>query len=178
MNYILFDGDTRNSLLPFTFTRPVADIRIGILTIREKWEKHLGTLTSTITEEYLSQKFPLVKTSVNVLINGSFLPNGALATVVKALEAAEAIYYEDELVAYSTEDPEIEFDATKFRIVQFEEELLRVQHTWDIFSKNGEALQADFDLITSGRKSAAISETNSLINPGEYLFRGRRKSRI
>ncbi len=33
-----FDGTVRNALLPFTFTRPVADIRVGILTIREKWE--------------------------------------------------------------------------------------------------------------------------------------------
>ena len=57
MNYILFDSDVRNSLLPFTYTRPVADIRIGILTIREKWEKFLGFTTSTITEEYLSKRF-------------------------------------------------------------------------------------------------------------------------
>ncbi|HQX03888.1 MAG TPA: putative sugar nucleotidyl transferase, partial [Flavobacterium sp.] len=47
MNYILFDGPVRNALLPFTFTRPVADIRIGILTIREKWEKYLGYTTTT-----------------------------------------------------------------------------------------------------------------------------------
>ena len=53
MNYILFDGNIRNSLLPFTYTRPVADIRVGILTIREKWEKALGLTTTTITEEYL-----------------------------------------------------------------------------------------------------------------------------
>ena len=55
MNYILFDGPSRNNLLPFTFTRPVADIRVGILTIREKWEKHLGFTTTTITEDYLSR---------------------------------------------------------------------------------------------------------------------------
>ena len=61
MNYILFDGTVRNALLPFTFTRPVADIRIGVLTIREKWEKHLGYTTTTLTEEYLSEKFPMVE---------------------------------------------------------------------------------------------------------------------
>lgn len=63
MNYILFDGTVRNALLPLTFTRPVAEIRVGILTIREKWEKHLGTTTTTITEEYLSEKFPMVERS-------------------------------------------------------------------------------------------------------------------
>ena len=51
MNYILFDGTVRNALLPFTFTRPVADIRVGIFTIREKWEQYLGYTTSTLTEE-------------------------------------------------------------------------------------------------------------------------------
>ena len=56
MNYILFDGNVRDSLLPFTYTRPVADIRIGILTLREKWEKILGLTTTTITEEYLEEK--------------------------------------------------------------------------------------------------------------------------
>ena len=56
MNYILFDGEVRDALLPFTYTRPVADIRIGILTIREKWERRLGLTTTTITEEYFRVK--------------------------------------------------------------------------------------------------------------------------
>ena len=74
MNFILFDGSVRNSLLPFTFTRPVADIRNGILSIREKWEKHLGFTTTTITEEYLEAKYPMVELEENVIINASFLP--------------------------------------------------------------------------------------------------------
>ena len=86
MNYILFDGTVRNALLPFTFTRPVADIRIGILTIREKWEKYLGSTTTTLTEEYLSEKFPMVEMEENVMINASFLPNDVLSEMVKSLE--------------------------------------------------------------------------------------------
>ena len=82
MNYILFDGPVRNALLPLTFTRPVADIRIGILTIREKWEKHLGSTTTTLTEEYLSEKFPMVEMEDNVMINASFLPDGKLVELV------------------------------------------------------------------------------------------------
>ena len=74
MNYILFDSDVRNALLPFTYTRPVADIRIGILTIREKWEKFLGFTTTSITEEYLENKYPMVELDKNILINASFLP--------------------------------------------------------------------------------------------------------
>ena len=68
MNYILFDSDVRSSLLPFTYTRPVADIRIGILTIREKWEKFLGFTTTSITEEYLEDKYPMVELDKNILI--------------------------------------------------------------------------------------------------------------
>ena len=71
MNYILFDGTVRNALLPFTFTRPVADILVGILTIREKWENYLGTTTTTITEEYLAEKYPMVEMEQNVMINAS-----------------------------------------------------------------------------------------------------------
>ena len=91
MNYILFDGTVRNALLPFTFTRPVADIRIGILTIREKWEKYLGYTTTTLTEEYLSEKFPMVEMEDNVMINASFLPNDILVEMVTSLEKNQAI---------------------------------------------------------------------------------------
>ena len=78
MNYILFDGTVRNALLPFTYTKPVADLRVGILTIREKWEKYLGYTTTTLTEEYLEEKYPMVELEHNVMINASFLPTKAL----------------------------------------------------------------------------------------------------
>ena len=85
MNYILFDGEVRNALLPFTYTRPVADIRIGILTIREKWEKRLGLTTATLTEEYLSEKFPMVEMEENIMLNASFLPTDELVAQAKNL---------------------------------------------------------------------------------------------
>ncbi|HLT54020.1 MAG TPA: putative sugar nucleotidyl transferase, partial [Flavobacteriaceae bacterium] len=99
MNYILFDGPSRNNLLPFTFTRPVADIRVGILTIREKWELYLGYTTTTVTEDYLSDKFPMVEMEENVMINASFLPNLELAELVKNLEENQAIFKGDEVLA-------------------------------------------------------------------------------
>jgi hypothetical protein len=83
MNYILFDGPSRNNLLPFTFTRPVADIRVGILTIREKWETFLDSTTTTITEDYLSDKYPMVEMDENVMINASYLPNLELVEMIK-----------------------------------------------------------------------------------------------
>ncbi|MEJ1223628.1 GlmU family protein [Sediminicola sp. 1XM1-17] len=165
MNYILFDGTVRNSLLPFTFTRPVAEIRVGILTIREKWEKFLGYTTTTITEEYLSEKYPMVELEENILINASFLPNKDLVDLVKNLKENEAIFLKEEIVAFfalkSQEDP----DFSKYRAIEFEGEALRIEHTWDIFSKNGKAIEADFKLLTEGRKSAPISKTNTVFNP-------------
>jgi hypothetical protein len=92
MNYILFDGTVRKQLLPFTYTRPVADIRVGILTIREKWEYHLNTTTSTVTEEYLSEKWPMVEFEQNVMINASYLPTPNLATIVKGMTENQAIF--------------------------------------------------------------------------------------
>ncbi|VAW13225.1 Sugar-phosphate nucleotidyl transferase [hydrothermal vent metagenome] len=164
MNYILFDGTVRTALLPFTFTRPVADIRVGILTIREKWEKYLGNTTTTITEDYLSEKYPMVEMPENVLINASFLPNQGLVDMVKALKENEAVFYGDEVIAFFSKETQAAIDFSKYTQIAFKGNVLRIENTWDIFSKNGEALQADFDYITAGRKSAPISDTNSLIN--------------
>ena len=156
MNYILFDGAVRNQLLPFTFTRPVADIRIGILTIREKWEKFLGSTTTTVTEEYLSDKFPMVELEHNVLINASFCPSENLVLLIKNLQENQAIFYNDEPLAfYAKEDQEIDFDA--FTITQYtDDDVLRIENTWDIFEKNHQAIMRDYDVLTQGRSSEAI----------------------
>src|ERR1044072_5604030 len=114
MNYILFDGTVRNALLPFTYTRPVADIRVGILTIREKWEKYLGYTTTTLTEEYLMEKYPMVEMEENVMINASFLPTEALAEMVMSLEANQAIFYGDEVIAFFTNDTQEEVDFSAY----------------------------------------------------------------
>ena len=169
MNYILFDGTVRRALLPFTFTRPVADIRIGILTIREKWENYLGNTITTITEDYLSERFPMVEMDENVLINASFLPNTELVNLVANLNEKEAVFYGEEVIAFYTKETQEEVDFSTYTHIEYEGPVLRIENTWDIFSKNGEAMQADFELLTKGRKSAPISKTNSLVNP-ENIF--------
>ena len=95
MNYILFDGSARNQLLPFTYTRPVADIRVGILTIREKWEKMLGFTTSTVTEDYLIDKFPMIELEQNIFINASVLPNEDLVILIQNLSENIALFIDD-----------------------------------------------------------------------------------
>ncbi|MCX2681557.1 GlmU family protein [Galbibacter sp. EGI 63066] len=169
MNFILFDGPSRNALLPFTYTRPVADIRIGILTIREKWEKHLGYTTTTITEDYLSDKYPMVEMEENVMINASFLPNEDLVEQIKGLKPEQAIFYDEEVIAFFTTDAQEEVDLKKYKAIEYEGECVQIQHTWDIFSKNGEALESDFDLITKGRESQPLPSSNNVIAP-ENIF--------
>lgn len=169
MNYILFDGTVRNALLPFTFTRPVADIRLGILTIREKWEKYLGSTTTTLTEEYLSGKFPMVEMENNVLINASFLPNDILAEMVKNLEKNQAVFQGEEVIAFYTNDTQEEVDFDTYEIIEFNEECLKLEHTWDIFAKNDAALREDFELITEDRKSQPIPKSVNVISP-ENIF--------
>lgn len=169
MNYILFDGNVRNQLLPFTFTRPVADIRVGILTIREKWEHYLGFTTTTVTEDYLSEKHPFVELESNIFINASFLPSENLSNIVKGLQENQAVFFEDEPIAFfTTEGQEVDFET--YDIIQYSyNDILRIEQTWDIFSKNGEAIIRDFEMLTKGRTSQALPENIWTKNP-ENIF--------
>ena len=169
MNYILFDGAVRNALLPFTYTKPVADLRIGILTIREKWEKHLSLTTTTITEEYLEEKYPMVELEENVLINASFCPTNELVEKVKNLSTNEAIFKGEEVIAFYTSDSQEEVNFDTYKQIEFEEDLIQVKNTWDIFALNAEAIQQDFDLITEGRTSQPIPEGTRYIDK-ENIF--------
>ena len=170
MNYILFDGSVRNSLLPFTYTRPVADIRIGILTIREKWEKYLGFTITTITEEYLEDKYPMVEMDENILINASFLPTDELVAMVKGLKENQAIIKGDEIVAFFTKDTQEEVDFDTYEVINCISELLQIKNTWDIFSLNSEAIEADFKLLTEGRTSQPIPATVNCINKDQIFL--------
>ena len=169
MNYILFDGTVRDALLPFTFTRPVADIRIGILTIREKWEKYLGSTTTTLTEEYLSEKFPMVELAENIMINASFLPNDILSELVSNLEPNQAIFKGEEVIAFFTQDSQEEVNFDTYEIIEYTEDCLFIANTWDIFAKNDAAIREDFELLTEDRKSQPIPKSVNVIS-SENIF--------
>lgn len=169
MNYILFDGPSRNNLLPFTYTRPVADIRVGILTIREKWEFFLDSTTTTVTEEYLSDKYPMVEMEENVMINASYLPNLSLVERVKSLTENQAIFKGEDVIAFFAKEGQDDIDFELYDAIEFDEELIEINNTWDIFSKNGKAIQEDFSLLTKGRSSEPIPPSNNIIAP-ENIF--------
>lgn len=169
MNFILFDGPERNHLLPFTYTRPVADIRVGILSLREKWEKHLNASTTTQTQDYLSEKFPTEEVEKNIKINPAYLPTFNLAGIVKNLKENQALFDEDQPIAYFySKNQEINFD--DFEVIQYtHDDLLKIANTWDIFRLNGEAIERDFKLLTEGRKSQPIPDSVFCINK-ENIF--------
>ncbi|WP_047547720.1 GlmU family protein [Psychroserpens sp. Hel_I_66] len=169
MNYILFDGPSRNNLLPFTFTRPVADIRVGILTIREKWEKHLGYSTTTVTEDYLSNKYPMVELDENVMINASYLPNKKLVETIKGLKENQAIFQGENVIAFFTKETQEEVDFETYNAIEFNEPILKIENTWDIFAINGDAIQEDFDLLTHDRTSQPIPSSNNVLG-SEHIF--------
>ena len=159
MNYILFDSN-REFLFPLTHTRPISEIRIGILTIKEKWATHIRKNFSTQTSDYLQAKYPLQKDLDNVYINGGLCPNKALVTAIQKLADGEGLYAGDTLLAYRNEP---------HQKVSFNEEFTQIKKLWHIFQYNATELQADFDLLTAGRSSQTLSDTN-LVMGSENIF--------
>lgn len=170
MNYILFDDETRESLKPLTYIRPVCDIRVGILTIREKWEKYLGEKTSTITEDYLSVKYPTEESEAMMLINGSICPTESLVKQVKALKTGQTLMSEGNVIIamYKTKE-EFLAEEDNSETIESKEDFIRIVNPWDIFVMNDRAIREDFALITKGRKSAKLSETNRVLG-AENVF--------
>ncbi|MEO5572318.1 MAG: GlmU family protein [Bacteroidia bacterium] len=174
MNYILCDFN-RENLFPFTFMRPVAEIRAGILTIREKWELLLGEKTSSLTAPYLSEKFPLKTVAQNICINASVLPTEKLVSKIKALKPSQQLVYRDKTVAVHLTEDELNFTTLPasfpgFETVNAEEELLIIENLWDIFLLNDKTLRADFNLLTANRQSEKISSTNKIINESSVFI--------
>ncbi len=166
MNYILFDTLRRDHLLPLTFIRPSADIRIGILTIREKWETYLNTKTSSVTESYLQEKYPLKTEAQNILLNGTICPNPALVEEIKNLKNDEALVSGEIIIAMHLKKDDLdkinESDAG-IKEIQSKAIYTKINNTWDIFAKNGDEIRADFELLSKGRKSQKITSGNHVI---------------
>ena len=176
LNVILFDNETRDHLLPLTFTRPVCELRLGILTIREKWERHLDAKASHITQDYLSEKYPINISDDNLVINGGVLPSEPLLRLVSQLENNEALLHNEELIA-------ARLNAKQFERLMHDEEIdelkgfevgdtpfIKIERPWHLFTNNEQALKEDFELLTKNRSSKALSETNTVIGDPQQIF--------
>ena len=171
MNIILFDQNRRN-LLPFTYTRPCAEFRCGILKLSEKWKHRVPDANiSFLTEEYLSKKYPVNYSDKNYYVNGTILANKELISAISSLESNQALIdiSGKVLAIYSSDKLSFEeIEEKGFTAVKFTGEYLGIDNIWDIFSKNGKAIEEDFELITKGRDSQPLGETNTHI--GDRLF--------
>ena len=170
MNYLLFDGENRENLLPLAYTKPIAEFRIGILTITEKWARRLSEKSSFLgykTEGYLQDKFPYTVGKDQVWINGSVCPNDALIELIEQLSPQQSLYDQNDYL--------IAFRADNFNDLDRCEKILtkvtftRIENLWDIFSFNGVELSLDFDLLTKGRSSQKANTTNQILGE-ENLF--------
>src|SRR4030042_2443373 len=172
-NFILFDDNHRDHLLPFTFIRPVAEIRIGILTIREKWEKWMEHSFSYFTQDYLQEKYPLRVNTENIVINGSITPNKDLVSEILTLNCGEVLLKDNLFVAGCLDHKSMDDFGREvpqgYAQKQVKSEFLCVSKLWHIFRSNGDELMSDFQLITTGRTTRPVSSTNKVINPGQVF---------
>lgn len=162
-NIILFDTPQQHlELLPLAFTRPVADIRVGILTLREKWERLLPGSYSYITPEYMAEKYPAVIAPDNLFIAGHLIPDDTLVTQVDRLNPGEALVNQDTVIAFRGSEADFR-EGRHTATLACEQEPHYIHHLYDIFLLNGECLEADFKLITRGRTSQPLSPSNRVI---------------
>lgn len=169
MTINLFDDSAAISLRPLTFTRPVADLRVGIMTIAEKWEKYSLTVPGYCTAPYLSIKYVAHK-DADTFINGSICPDEQVFDAIHSLKTGEVLSQGSIIIAYKLNAGEsLSLDqAAQLQQVLYDGLISRVLFPEDIFKINDAQLRADFKIITNGRTSARISATNIIL--GEDIF--------
>ena len=162
---IVFIEPHRHQLLPFTYTKPISELRCGILKMKEKWEKRLPDIPfSNLTEDYLNTLWPTKIEKDNFFINASVFPNQKIIDSILALKTGQALFSDDEILAYRSNQPE-QYDEK----LLYNEEVLVLRNVWDIFAFNHQAIEEDFHLITKDKISEPIPDTVLTINP-ENIF--------
>ncbi|TXB67613.1 GlmU family protein [Phaeodactylibacter luteus] len=176
VNIILFDNEVRDRLLPLTYTRPVCEIRTGILTIREKWERWLNASVAYITQDYLAERYEISHGAENYIINGSVMPSPQLVRLIQQMDNNEAFLRGEELIVAKLDEEQIERlinedDLTDLKGYDLEgTDYLKIDNLWDIYLLNAQAIAADFELLTKGRKSAPLSGTNRVVGDPSLIF--------
>jgi UDP-N-acetylglucosamine diphosphorylase/glucosamine-1-phosphate N-acetyltransferase len=176
-NIILFDDDNWEGLLPLTFTKPICELRVGILTIREKWEKHLNAVGSYITQDFLSEKYPINIEQDNIIINSTVLPTPKLIKLIKQLGTNEAILDGEELLAARLTKDQFDNLIDDNGLTELEgidvsndvDVIRRVIRPYNLFTLNKIEIERDFELLTKDRESQKISASNTVIN-SENVF--------
>ncbi|MGF1636981.1 MAG: putative sugar nucleotidyl transferase, partial [Cyclobacteriaceae bacterium] len=164
MHITLLDiPEFRGNLLPFTYLRPLSEIRIGILTITEKWKYH-GEEIGWITQPYLSEKYPQKNADLTYLINGALCPDAELVAAIRQLKPGEALMSESVFLAAhdTTETGQALVDGTELgshiKKIEYRAPYTLVANLWDIYGLNAAQIKADFEVVTRGRKSQGIED--------------------
>jgi UDP-N-acetylglucosamine diphosphorylase/glucosamine-1-phosphate N-acetyltransferase len=176
-HYVLFDGKERDNLLPLTATRAVASIRIGILTIKEKWEKHLGTQVDILTQDYLQPKYTLHQKENTLFINACVLPSAALCREIESLEENNLLLHEETIIAIKTSQRIDSVDSMyepydgyplKFSTA----EVQKIEFPWTIFTLNGLEIKRDIQLLGLKPNPEKLAASNQLIGTEFYVEDG------
>ena len=173
MNYILFDDERFHHFLPLTHTRPVSALRCGILTMNERWLHILLQPIFSKTQDFLQEKFPISFTDDNVFINAALFPTKELTEAILTIKKGECIVKEGTLIcARLNREQSLSFEISNivlnFNSINFSSEIKILNYLWDLFSMNDWAIRNDFTLLTRGKNSQAISDTNTII--GDQIF--------
>lgn len=166
---VLFDRATWSYLLPLTHTRPVADIRIGLRTIKEKWAAYSAGNISYLTEDYLSPKYPNSSEEDILIINASLLPDIELVNRIDSLKNNEALYFEDQFLAarrshHKTETEDIGTFMSGCSIIHYQAEKKPdlLQRPWNILSLLEQEILRDIDFLSKNRITQKLSDTNRI----------------
>lgn len=170
MQLVFSDAQYWEDFLPLTFTRPTAEMRCGILTFAERWQKLLEIQEiSFITEDYLQAKFKKPEGKESLFIVPNFLPSKTVLEQIKNLQQGEALVYENELLAARVNMESFSLNQIE-KMTDITEELLFFKQPTDLFTYNDKSIDFDFELLTNGRTSQPLSETNGLLGNKEDLF--------
>ncbi len=177
---VLFDDSYREALRPLTSTRPVCDLRIGILTIREKWERYLKAESTTCTASYLEPLFPFLpdNTAKRIWINARVLPNEDLVEEVRILHEGQALIRGELVVAFncgtSTKQYNIESKdhlTEDFGVHESKVHAEVIHRVADIFTNNGAQIISDIKLMKPDGETI-ISKTNQIIGEPPIMMKG------
>lgn len=170
MQLVFSDAQYWEDFLPLTFTRPVAEMRCGILTFSERWQKILSSdEISWFTELYLQQKFREPEKKESLFLVPNFLPTETVIQQIKNLKQGEALVYEDELVAAKINMEGFSLNQIE-KMTDIKEKLIFFKKPTDLFTYNKEAIDFDFNLLAKGKTSQELSSTNGFLGKKEDLF--------
>ena len=170
MNLILFDNN-RENYYPLSFTRPIADFRVGIFTIREKWEKYYKSV-SVKTEGYLSDKFPIKQTKDNLWVSAKVFPTKILITELESLRVGEILEKNGDVIAFRS----AVYDPDKLIKITTNIEVDSLENLCDIFTDNDREIKRDFSLLIKGRVSQSLSENNTVLGKDIFIEKGAKVS--